>query len=107
MLEAAKKIMEFLKDKTFEDFMLDDMRRAAVERNLEIIGEAARHVSDELKQEHPEIPWQQIIAHRNVLIHEYGDIDYLKIWKVVSFDVPKLIEQLRLLIPPLPPEVEG
>src|SRR4030042_530906 len=94
MLEAAEKVQEFLKDKTFEDFMLDDMRRAAVERNLEIIGEAARRISDELKQEHPEIPCERIISQRNVLIHEYGDIDYQRIWKVVSFDVPILIEQI-------------
>ncbi len=106
MLEAAEKVQEFLKDTTFEDFMREDMRRAAVERNLEIIGEAARRVSEELKQEHPEIPWQQIISQRNVLIHEYGDIDYQKIWKVVSLDVPKLIDQIRPLIPPLPPEVD-
>jgi uncharacterized protein with HEPN domain len=106
MLKAAEKVQEFLEGKTFEDFMRDDMRRAAVERNLEIIGEAARRISEGLKQEHPEIPWQQIIAHRNVLIHEYGDIDYLKIWKVVSFDLPRLIEQIRPLIPPIPPEVD-
>ncbi len=79
--------------------MIGDMRRAAVERNLEIIGEAARRVSDGFKREHPEIPWQQIVSHRNVLIHEYGDIDYVKIWKVVSIGVPRLIEQIRPLIP--------
>ncbi len=106
MLEAAEKVQEFLKDKTFEDFMFDDMRRAAVERNLEIIGEAARRVSDELKQEHPEIPWQQIIAQRNVLIHEYGDIDYKEIWQVATFHLSRLIDQIRPLIPPLPPEVD-
>lgn len=106
MLEAAEKIQEFLKDKTFEDFMLDDMRRAAVERNLEIIGEAAGRISEELKHEQTEIPWQEIIALRNALIYEYYDIDYQKIWKVVSFDVPRLIEQIRPLIPPLPPEMD-
>ena len=56
------------------------MLRAAVERNIEIIGEAARRISDDLKQEHPEIPWRKIIAQRNVLIHEYDDIDYKEIW---------------------------
>jgi uncharacterized protein with HEPN domain len=76
MLEAAGRIQDFLKDKTFEDVLRDDMLRAAVERNIEIIGEAARRISDELKQEHPEIPWHKIIAQRNVLIHEYDDIDY-------------------------------
>jgi uncharacterized protein with HEPN domain len=74
MLEASEKIQSFLKNKTFEDFLKDDMLRAAVERNLEIIGEAARRISEELKQEHPLIPWRQIIAQRNVLIHEYDDM---------------------------------
>jgi uncharacterized protein with HEPN domain len=47
-----------------------------VERNIEIIGEAARRISDDLKQEYPEIPWRKIITQRNVLIHDYDDIDY-------------------------------
>ncbi len=106
MLEASKKIQDFLKDKTFEDFLKDDMLRAAVERNLEIIGEAARRTSEELKQEHPEIPWREIIAQRNVLIHEYDDIDYKEIWQVATLYLPRLIEQIRPLIPPLPPAVD-
>ena len=55
ILEAAEKVQRFLKNKTFEDFLRDDMLRAAVERNLEIVGEAARRVSEEVKQEHPGI----------------------------------------------------
>ena len=72
--------------------MQNDMLRA-VERNLEIIGEAARRISEELKKDHPEIPWRKIIAQRNVLIHEYGDIDYKEIWQVATFHVSRLIEQ--------------
>jgi uncharacterized protein with HEPN domain len=106
MIEAAGKIKIFLKNKTFEDFMHDDMLRAAVERNLGIIGEAARRISEELKHEHPEIPWRKIIAQRNVLIHEYDDIDYREIWQVITFHLPRLIDQIRPLIPPLPPEVD-
>lgn len=70
MLQAAEKVQHFIKDKTFEDFMKDDLLRSAIERNLEIIGEAARRTSEELKKEHPGIPWRKIIAQRNVLIHE-------------------------------------
>ncbi len=106
MLEAAEKVQHFLKNKTFEDFLKDDMLRSAVERNLEIIGEAARRTSEELKQEHPEIPWRKIIAQRNVLIHEYDDIDYKEIWEVATFHISRLIELIRPLIPPLPPEVD-
>jgi uncharacterized protein with HEPN domain len=107
MLEASEKVLHFLKNKTFEDFLGDDMLRAAVERNIGIIGEAARRISDDLKQEHPKIPWRQIIAQRNVLIHEYGDIDYKEIWQVATFHLPRLIDQIRPLIPPLPPDVES
>ena len=106
MLAAAEKVQSFLKNKTFEDFINDDMLRAAVERNLEIIGEAARRISEDLKQEHPEIPWRRIIAQRNVLIHEYDDIDYRELWEVTSFHLPRLIDQIKPLIPPLPPEVD-
>jgi uncharacterized protein with HEPN domain len=105
MLTAGEMIQRFLDNKTFEDFLQDDMLRAAVERNLGIIGEAARRLSEEFKQEHPEIPWARIIAQRNILIHEYNDIDYRKIWEVISFHLPRLIDRIRLLIPPLPPEV--
>jgi uncharacterized protein with HEPN domain len=107
MLEAAERIQDFLKNKTFEDFLKDDMLRAAVERNIEIIGEAARRISDDLKQEHPEIPWRKIIAQRNVLIHEYDDIDYKEIWEVATLHLSRLIDQIRPLIPPLPPDVES
>lgn len=106
MLEAAEKVQRFLKNKTFEDFLIDDLLRSAVERNLEIIGEAARRISDDLKQEHPEIPWRKIIAQRNVLIHEYDDINYKEIWEVANFHLPRLIAQIRPLIPPFPPEVD-
>ena len=107
MLEASEKDQRLLKDKTFEDFLKDDMLQAAVERNIGIIGEAARRISEELKQEHPEIPWRKIIAQRNVLIHEYDDIDYKQIWEVATFHLPRLIDQIKPLIPPLPPDVES
>jgi uncharacterized protein with HEPN domain len=106
MLEASAIIQSFLKNQTFQGFLADDMLRAAVERNLGIIGEAARRISEEFEQEHPEIPWRKIIAQRNVLIHEYDDIDYKEIWEVISFHMPRLIDQIRPLIPPLPPEVD-
>jgi len=106
MLEASEKVQRFLKDKTLEGFLKDDMLQAAVERNIGIIGEAARRISEELKQDHPEIPWRKIIAQRNVLIHEYDDIDYKEIWQVATFYLPQLIDQIKPLIPPLPPEMD-
>ena len=102
MLEASEKVQHYLKNNTLEDFLRDEMLQDAVERNLEIIGEAARRISEDLKQEHPEIPWRKIIAQRNVLIHEYEDIDMKEIWEVASFHLPRLIDQIRPLMPPIP-----
>jgi uncharacterized protein with HEPN domain len=75
----------------------------AVERCLEILGEAARRISDRVRLEHPEIPWHQIIAQRNVLAHEYGDIRHEMIWRVVSERIPELLTILERLVPPPPP----
>jgi len=72
MLDAAQAAVQFTCERQFDDFLEDRMVRNAVERNLEIIGEAAKCVSPALRDAHPEIPWRAIIALRNVLAHEYG-----------------------------------
>jgi uncharacterized protein with HEPN domain len=107
MLDAAKAAYQFVAARTFHEYLNDRMLRGAVERHLEIIGEAANRVSREFQEAHPEIPWQRIIAQRHVLAHEYGEIKHELIWKVATVHVPHLIEKLEALIPPTPPEVEG
>lgn len=104
MLEAAKTIMGFTQDVTPEQYRADLKLRLAVEREIGIIGEAARRVSGPFQSAHPEIPWQKIIAQRNVMIHEYGDVDHERIWQVVIDHIPRLIEQLTPLIPAIPEE---
>jgi uncharacterized protein with HEPN domain len=105
MLEAAQKILRYLQGKNFQDYQGDSLLQDGVERNLEIIGEAARKVSEPFKQAHPEIPWRKMIAQRNVLIHEYEDIKNEEVWEVITIHLPALITQLEPLIPPLPPDV--
>ncbi len=104
MLTAAEKVQRYVDGKTFEEYRHDDLLRDGVERNIGIIGEAARRVSAVFRGEHPSIPWRQIIAQRNVLIHEYQDIRAEETWKVATIHVPNLIKALRPLIPPLPPD---
>jgi len=106
MLDAAQTIREFTSSVGFEQYNQNRMLQLAVERALEIIGEAARRVSEAFKQSNPEIPWQNIIAQRNVLAHEYGEIDQERIWIVATVHVTELIANLEPLIPPLPPESE-
>jgi uncharacterized protein with HEPN domain len=106
MLQAAEKVRRFVQGKTQDAFVADEVLRDAVERNAEIIGEAARKVSEAFKNQHPEIPWRKMIAQRNVLVHEYDKISVDDMWTVATFHIPKLIESLAILVPPAPPEAE-
>lgn len=74
------------------------MRFDAVLRNLELIGEAATHVPDAIRDEHPEIPWRLVVATRNRLIHGYLGIDEDTVWSLVSVDVPALSEKLTSML---------
>lgn len=73
-------------------------------RVIQIIGEAARHISPEYQAEHPEIPWREIIGMRHRLVHDYVDIDPVRGWEVVQKDIPELIILLTPLIPPKEPD---
>jgi uncharacterized protein with HEPN domain len=106
MLTAALTIQECTSGLSHEQYLKQRVIQLAVERGLEILCEAARRVSDSLKAAHPEIPWQAIIAQRNVLAHQYGDIEHFRIWKVVTTHIPSLIAQLEPLIPPPPPAID-
>lgn len=97
MLDAARAICVFVEGKIFRDYETDRMLRGAVERHLEIVGEAARRVSQSFRDAHPEIPWGPIIAQRNVLAHEYGEIRHERVWSVVAERIPVLIRQLEAL----------
>lgn len=72
--------------------------RLLLERRVEIIGEAARHVSEDFRTAHPEIPWRKIVAQRNILAHEYGDIDDEIMWDVATISMPALLRMLEPLV---------
>lgn len=101
MREAAREIWAFTQNITYARFASDKMRRYAVERQLMVIGEAARQVSDDFKSTHPEIPWKGIIGQRNVLAHEYGEVLVERIWLVAIRNIPDLLEILEGLVPPI------
>lgn len=94
MLDAARMGVQLCSDLEFAQYSNDRKTQLAVERSLEIIGEAAAKVSAGFKNDHPEVPWRRIIGQRNVLIHEYGEIKQERIFKTVTEDVPQLIELL-------------
>lgn len=103
MLDAARSVRDFTTGLSLEDYLNDRKLQLAVERALEIIGEAARLVSAEFKDIHPNVPWPQIVAQRNVIAHDYGEIKQDRIWNVATQRIPESIARLEPLLPPAPP----
>ena len=106
MLTAARAVVQFVAGRTFEQYANDLLLRSAVERQIEIIGEAARRISRQFRDRHPQIPWQKIMGQRHVLAHDYGEIKHDRIWRVATVHVPELIAQLEPLVPATPPDRE-
>jgi uncharacterized protein with HEPN domain len=104
MLEAAERARLYVADTAFVQYESNGMLRDAVERNVVVIGEAAKKVSQPFREGHPEIPWRRFIALRNVLAHEYGAVSNAEIWEVVTKHLSALVSSLEPLIPPTPPE---
>jgi len=100
MLLAAHKVQEFTRNVTQEQFQGDELTQNGVMHQIQIIGEAARKVSPQCQQAHPEIPWEGIIGMRNRLVHEYFRIIPERVWDVVEKDIPELIRLIEPLVPP-------
>lgn len=96
ILTAAGKIHERLPD-GFDEFLSDEMVQVWVVHYLQVIGEAARGISRELKERHPEVPWLPVIALRNILVHEYFGLNLSQVWIMARRDLPRLAEQIRTI----------
>jgi uncharacterized protein with HEPN domain len=107
MLDAARTAIEFTRGQCLEDFLKDRKTRNAVERNLEIIGEAARYVSLETQDSFPDIPWRAMIGLRNVLAHEYGELRHQILWTIIQDKLSPLIRQLENMGVDSPPSAKG
>ena len=100
MLLAALEALSFTGGMLYDEFARDRRTQLSVLKSVEIVGEAAAHVSEDTKRAHPAIPWRQIVGMRNRLVHAYFDIDLPLVWDTVCDDLPVLIARLEPLIPP-------
>jgi uncharacterized protein with HEPN domain len=103
ILEAAKAVRRFTGGISLEAFKANEEKYEAVNRKFEIIGEAARRLSPEARNLFPEIPWNLVTAMRNILIHDYDDVDLDVVWQTVQRDVPPLIARLESYLAANPP----
>ena len=102
IVESARIARGYLAGISLDDFLEDIQAQDSVIRRLEIIGEAARRLSEEARAGLPSIPWGDVIGLRNVVIHQYDAIDLFAIWETVQADLQPLIEAIEPLIPPAP-----
>jgi uncharacterized protein with HEPN domain len=96
MIKFAENVIAYSEGFTQQEFINSGLNYDATVRNLELLGEAATHIPDEIRQANSEIPWRQIIATRNQLIHGYLGIDDDIVWSIIETDIPALLEQLEL-----------
>lgn len=92
--QAGAKIVRFTQGMTLESFVADELTYDAVLRNLEVIGEAAKRVPEEIRQKMPEVPWRAIAGFRDIVAHVYFALDDAIVWSAVQNELPKLCESV-------------
>jgi len=98
ILEALNKIARYVAGMDYEAFRADGKTVDAVERNLEIIGEATANLPEALLARYPQVPWHRMRGLRNILIHEYFGVDLGIIWQTLQEDLPPLRAQLQRIL---------
>ena len=97
MVGFGEKVLSYTEGLDQAGFLNDDLTYDATLRNLELIGEAATRIPDEVRQRYPQVPWRLIIATRNRLIHAYLGIDEDTVWSIIQDNVPELLEYLETI----------
>ena len=98
-MEAARLALSYVSGKTKDKFLKDTQCQDAVIRRLEIIGEEARRISDETRAAYAKLPWKAMVGMRNVMIHEYDDVDLVIVWDTVQNDLSSLVAALEEIVP--------
>ncbi len=98
MLDYSEKAVTLSRSRKRNDLDEDLTFNLALTRLIEIIGEAANRVPEGFQEDHPEIPWMEIVGMRNRLIHGYDEVDFDFLWNVVRNDLPRLIKQLNKIL---------
>ena len=98
IVEAADAVERFIEGFQYHDLLDDELRQSAVLQKLLVIGEAAARLSRALTERHPEVPWADIVAFRNIAVHEYFAVDWSIVWVTATQDVPVLRQQVATIL---------
>lgn len=98
MVQAISRVQEFIEDISYEDYLRSYLVQSAVERQLEILGEAARRISNELRQANPDIDWRRTVGLRNVLIHRYDEVQQETVWIIATSVLGPMKARLESLL---------
>ena len=97
MLTCCDRISRYASGLTRKSFETNEMAYDAIIRNIQLLGEAARHIPDETKRTAPDIEWRSVIAVRNILVHGYFSIDNDIVWDIIQNKIPPMCKSLAVL----------
>lgn len=95
MIEFSERVISYSEGFSKEEFIASRLNYDATIRNVELIGEAATHIPDEVRNQYEEVPWRQVVAARNQMIHGYLGVDDDILWSIIQDDVPALLVTLK------------
>ena len=98
IIDAFVLIERYVDNVSHEEFLRNRLLQDGVIRQLEVMGEAARNLSEDLRSERPQIPWRQMIGLRNRMIHAYFNVDLQIIWEIVQGDIPDLKQKMKQIL---------
>ena len=98
ILDSARLAVEYLEKISYEEFIKSTAIQDAVIRRIEIIGEAANRISEQSRKKYDHLPWTEMKGMRNLLIHEYDEIDLKEVWNTVKNDLPALLKEIEKIL---------